>query len=119
VRRVAGLRIADVADNHDRHLRYEDLRIIRSIGSGCSSTVKLAQHKVTREFFALKCISLFVKQMRDQLLTELRMLFKSDCEALIDFKVGPDARPCCGIRSLSHSLVPAFDVVGCRRVLFR
>ncbi len=29
--------------------------------------------------------SLYVKQMRDQLMTELRMLFKSDCEGLIDF----------------------------------
>jgi hypothetical protein len=42
-------------------------------------------HKATGELYALKCISLYVKQMRDQLMTELRMLFKSDCEGLIDF----------------------------------
>ena len=42
---LPGLRIAEVADNHDRHITYEDLKILKSIGSGCSSTVKLALHK--------------------------------------------------------------------------
>lgn len=79
-----GLHIADV-ESRDYNVRFEDLDLVRDIGSGCSSIVKLARHKVTGEYYALKCISLYMKQMRDQLLTELRTLFKSDCAALVDF----------------------------------
>lgn len=80
------------------HVKFEDLDLLRDLGSGCSSIVKLARHKVhhlpcvrsflpctpppslspqvTGQYFALKCINLYMKQMRDQLLTELRTLFK-------------------------------------------
>lgn len=68
-----------------RTVTFEDLEEIRTLGSGASSTVKLARHKVTGELFALKCIGLYMKTMRDMLLTELRALFSSDCECLVDF----------------------------------
>jgi len=47
--------------------------------------VQLARHKKTGSLYALKLINLYDKSIRDMLLTELTALFKSDCEALIDF----------------------------------
>lgn len=41
-----GLTIADVRDDRGYVIRFEDLELVRDIGSGCSSTVKLARHKV-------------------------------------------------------------------------
>ncbi|CAE7491100.1 MKK3, partial [Symbiodinium sp. KB8] len=36
-------------------------------------------------YYALKCIGLYMKDMRSMLLTELRTLFQSDCDALVSF----------------------------------
>lgn len=47
--------------------------------------MQLARHKKTGSLYALKLINLYDKSIRDMLLTELTALFKSDCEALIDF----------------------------------
>lgn len=66
-------------------ISFDDVEVIKKLGAGCSSVVQLARHKLTGELYALKCINLFDKGVRDMLLAELSTLFKSDCEALIDF----------------------------------
>ena len=71
----------DAIDN----VLFEDLEEIRTIGAGASSTVKLARHNTTGVYYALKCIGLYMKDMRKMLLTELHTLFHSDCDALIAF----------------------------------
>lgn len=106
-RHQAGLHIG--ADDAKDNVLFEDLEEIRTIGSGASSTVKLAKHKhtgassltqlarlrlgapaacparCTGVYYALKCIGLYMKDMRSMLLTELRTLFQSDCDALVSF----------------------------------
>lgn len=80
----AGMRLGE----HDvipGAVSFDDIAIIKKLGAGCSSTVQLARHKATGELYALKCISLFDKGLRDMLLTELNALFHSDCDALINF----------------------------------
>lgn len=81
----AGVRMTADGEAMAGAVSFEDIEIVKKLGAGCSSVVQLARHKVTGELYALKCINLFDKGVRDMLLTELSTLFKSDCEALIDF----------------------------------
>eukprot|EP01138_Halocafeteria_seosinensis_P009865 gb/GECG01010076.1/.p1 GENE.gb/GECG01010076.1/~~gb/GECG01010076.1/.p1 ORF type:complete len:383 (+),score=55.95 gb/GECG01010076.1/:1-1149(+) len=79
-----GLHIGD-NESAGSTIPFEKLEEIRDLGAGACSTVKLVRHRDTDEYFALKSIGLYMKNMRDMLLSELRALFHSDCEALISF----------------------------------
>jgi hypothetical protein len=65
---------------------FDEIDIVKKLGAGCSAQVYLAKEKATGKLFALKCIALYDKGVRDMLMAELQALFKSDCEALVDFK---------------------------------
>jgi len=77
--------VVTVAGSSGQSITFSNLEMLRDLGAGASSTVKLARDKVTGTYYALKCISVFVKAMRHQLMSELRALFTADCEALVDF----------------------------------
>lgn len=64
---------------------FDDLDIERKLGSGASASVYLAKHKLTGQRYALKCISLYEKGVRDQLIAELNTLYAAECDALVGF----------------------------------
>uniref|UniRef100_A0A7S1CE06 mitogen-activated protein kinase kinase n=1 Tax=Bicosoecida sp. CB-2014 TaxID=1486930 RepID=A0A7S1CE06_9STRA len=64
---------------------YEQLEVLHDIGRGASSVVKHARHVATGEQYAVKCISLWDKSKRDQLIREIQALYSSDCAALVQF----------------------------------
>lgn len=77
--------VVSIAGSGGSSIKFSDLEMLRDLGAGASSTVKLARDKATGKMYALKCISVFVKAMRHQLMSELRALFTADCEALVEF----------------------------------
>lgn len=70
---------------HFDGIPYEDLEVLHDIGRGASSVVKHARHRGTGEQYAVKCISLWDKTKRDQLIKEIQALYSSDCAALVQF----------------------------------
>lgn len=70
--------VGDVVD-------FGDLTTLRVLGSGASSTVRLAREGRTGRFVALKAVKIYERSKRDQLLGELATLFACDCECLIGF----------------------------------
>lgn len=51
----------DEAMEKEGAVKFSDIEIVDKLGSGCSSVVQLARHKVTGQLYALKLISLFDK----------------------------------------------------------
>lgn len=66
-------------------VRFEDLEVQRTLGSGVSATVKLVKHLPTGRYFALKQLPLHSKAMRHMVLEECRALWLSDCDTLVSF----------------------------------
>jgi mitogen-activated protein kinase kinase 3 len=64
---------------------FAGLTVVKLLGSGASSTVRLAEERGTGRFVALKAVKIFEKSKRDQLLGELTTLFSCDCECLVGF----------------------------------
>lgn len=63
---ASGVRYAAGGDDEEAleregAVRFSDIEIVDKLGSGCSSVVQLARHKVTGQLYALKLISLFDK----------------------------------------------------------
>lgn len=63
---------------------FDDIQVIKKLGAGASSVVQLVRDS-KGQLFALKQINLYDKNIRGMLLAELKSLFHSDCECLIEF----------------------------------
>mmetsp|Transcript_35719 Transcript_35719/g.81486 ORF Transcript_35719/g.81486 Transcript_35719/m.81486 type:complete len:557 (-) Transcript_35719:523-2193(-) len=63
----------------------EDFEPLEVVGHGASSYVRKALHKKSQTVMALKVISVFDQDKRKQLLTEIGMLFNSECPQLVTF----------------------------------
>lgn len=79
-----GVTITDKAQKF-QGVRYEDLIMGRMLGRGASSTVKFATHASSGERYAVKCINMYDKSKRGQLVSELHTLYVSDCAAMVQF----------------------------------
>lgn len=76
----------DVSEKTYRCASHE-MRIFGAIGSGASSVVQRAIHIPSHRILALKKISIFEKEKRQQLLTEIRTLCEAPCyEGLVEFQ---------------------------------
>lgn len=81
---VPGVTISDKAASFEG-VKYDDLIMGKMLGRGASATVKLATHRDTGERYAVKCINMYDKSKRGQLVSELHTLYVSDCAALVQF----------------------------------
>ena len=52
---------------------FDEIDIVKKLGAGCSAQVYLAREKTTGTLFALKCIALYDKNVRDMLMAELQV----------------------------------------------
>lgn len=77
-----GLRFGDDVFND---LTENDIEVIKIIGRGCSSYVQKVRHRETGDFLALKVINLYDKSKREQLMSEIKTLYHSDCSSLTRF----------------------------------
>ena len=68
-----------------RNVDPSTLRVIGPIGRGAAAYVQLAEHIPSGTLVALKCVSVFEKSKRSQLVSELRALFETQCDALVGF----------------------------------
>lgn len=80
----SGVTISDKVGSFDG-IPYDDLSMGKTLGRGASSTVKLATHRRTGARYAVKCINMWDKSKRGQLVSELHTLYVSDCAALVQF----------------------------------
>ena len=62
-----------------------ELSLRKVVGRGATSRVQLALHKPSGRLLAVKIISLWDKSNRDQLLSEIQLLFQASCPCLVKF----------------------------------
>lgn len=79
-----GVTISDKAASF-KGIKYDDLVIGKMLGRGASATVRMATHRETGQRYAVKCINMYDKSKRGQLVSELHTLYVSDCAALVQF----------------------------------
>lgn len=70
---------------HFDSVPYDELTVIKDIGRGASAVVKVAMDPRTGTRYAVKCISMWDKSKRDQLISEINALYESECSALVQF----------------------------------
>jgi hypothetical protein len=69
-----GVRMGDSGSaGAKKTVSFDEIDIIKKLGAGCSAQVYLAREKATGKLFALKCIALYDKGVRDMLMAELQV----------------------------------------------
>ncbi|EFA84569.1 MAP kinase kinase [Heterostelium album PN500] len=73
-------------NNNNNNNKLSDLQVVKILGKGEGGVVKLAYHKKSNSYLALKVVTLDIQEnVRKQILLELKTLHKTHCPYIVSF----------------------------------